>query len=196
MKKLLYLFVFILIFGSISEVDAKTIKMVGQSMQDFSTKNPTKNISVKIIGDYALANGKYVPNGLVINGEVIKIREPKRGKLPAIAYFQLKNYTINGKNYTVKNPNAVGKITAYKSLDIKDKGIDLGVSAAGLLVENISYPINFMRGVATAEEGENRLKAGAELTYEKSMFSYLSKGKHIEVPAGEKLLVTFEYEVK
>ena len=197
MKKIFYLLVLFLIIGVISDAEAKTIKMVAETQKQFSTKNLTENVSLKIVGDYELSTTQHIPAGLIIKGNVVKIVEPKRGKMGAVAYFKLNSYTMpSGATYTVNNPNAVGKITAYKPLDIKSKSVDLGVSAAGLLVDHISYPINFVRGVATAAEGENKLKAGAELTYEKSMFSYFSKGKHIEVPAGEKLIVTFQYEDK
>lgn len=198
MKKGLILFL-LMIFPFLTQaVEAKTIKMIAITQNDFSTNSSIKDIALKISGNYEINSSKHIPDGLLLDGTIVKIREPKRGKLGAVAYFQLKSYTIpsSGKTVQVKNPNAIGKITEYKPLDIKSKSVDLGVSAAGLLVDNISYPINFVRGVATAEEGENRLKAGAELTYEKSMLSYFSKGKHINVPAGGQVIFTLEYNEK
>jgi len=196
MKKYLLIFsLFILFF--VAPADAKTLKMIAQTQNDFSTETMVKNLTLKIVGDYKINDNQHIPSGLILNGEVVKITAPKRGKRGAVAYFELKSYTMpNGNTYSVNNPNAIGKITAYKPLDLKSKGVDLGVSAAGLLVENISYPINFVRGAVTAQEGENRLKAGVKLTYEKSTLSYISKGQHIIVPAGNNLIVSFKYKKK
>lgn len=197
MKKLFYILVLFLVTFSLvsSDVSAKTLKMIAETVNDFSTLDKTKQVELKIVGDYKVSDNDYIPNGLRLKGEITEISPPKRGKRNAYAYMKIISYKLPNdvffKKFTALQKFSV-KLSVYKKLDIKDKSLDLGASAAGLFVENITYPINFVRGVVVAEEGENRLAAGAKMTYEKSMFSYFSKGKELILPAGSQLTVTFK----
>ena len=110
--------------------------------------------------------------------------------------MQLKHYKLpNGNAYEITNPDAIVKLTAHTTLDWKEKGLDTAASAAGYLVENITYPINFVRGVIKPIEGESRIASGVKTTYNKSMFSYFSKGKELVLTAGNPLTVTIKYNV-
>ena len=194
MKKYLCLILVLLFFTTLQSY-AKPIKMIAQTQNDFSSDRINENVTLKIDGDYEFIDGTYVLNGTVLKGKIVSVVEPKRGKRDGYAYMQLTSYESPKKEKVeIDNPNAVVKLSKYKPLDIKEKSIDLGASAAGLVVKNISYPINFVRGAVTAEEGENRIVSGAKMTYEKSFFSYASKGQVLNVPAGEKLTVTFKFD--
>ena len=197
MKKLLgILLLFFIVFSfTASAASAKTLKMIAETINDFSTLDRTKYIELKIVGDYKVSENAYVPSGLILNGEITEISSAKRGKRDAYAYMKITSYKLPNdatfKKFSSPQKFSV-KLSKYKKLDIKDKSLDLGASAAGLFVENITYPINFVRGAVVAQKGENRLAAGAKMTYEKSMFSYFSKGKELILPAGSQLTVTLK----
>ena len=195
MKKVLSVLVALMLLISANSVSAKTIKVIGKTLNDFSTIEKTENLKVEILGTHKTPTGNYIPAGTIISGKMVKFVEPKRAKRDAHAYLKINNYKLAHENTyrQVINPNAVAKISKYQKLDIKDKSIDLGTTAAGFFVENISYPINFVRGAVGAQEGENRLKAGAKKTYEKSFFSYASRGKELVVPSGSLLTVSFTF---
>ena len=202
MKKALYFlyFVFTLfIITAAIPVSAATMKVVAETQENFSTANPSKNLSLLIDGDYDLPNGEYLPHETLISGTVVQVIAPKRGKRDAYAYMKIDGYKLANSSvfHKIDNPNAIVKISKYKPLDIKMKSVDLGVTAAGFFVKNISYPINFVRGtVEGIQDGENPLVSGAKMTYEKSFFSYASKGSELEVPAGSKVIITITYTVE
>ena len=195
MKKIFLVCLFVLLLSLTSPVLAKTFKLIAETQNDFSTVKPSENLMLKISGDYKLPNGEYIPDGTLLSGKIVGIVKPKRGKRDAYAFLQLTQYKLpeNDEFQIIDNPNAVAKISKYEPIDLKDKGIDAGVSVAGFFVKNISYPVNFVRGAIDHTEGENPLVSGAKLTYEKSFFSYASKGKELELPAGSELTVTFTY---
>ena len=197
MKKILsiLLLFFVLLSFTTSSAFAKNLKMIAETINDFSTLDKTKHIELKIIGDYKVSEEAYVPSGLILNGEITEISSAKRGKRDAYAYMKITSFKLpNDSEFkTFSSPQKFSaKLSKHKKLDIKDKSLDLGASAAGLFVDNITYPINFVRGAVIAKEGENRLAAGAKMTYEKSMFSYFSKGKELILPAGSQLTLTLK----
>ncbi len=193
MKKFISFVVLFLVLGLSNTVSAATLKLIAEAQTDFSSEKPSKDFTVKVKGTYNLKNGEIIPDGMLINGEIVKVKQATRGRRDAYANMLLKDYAINGTTYQVNNPNAIVKITAYEPIDMKEKGIDLGISAAGFVVKNISYPVNFVRGVVSPEEGENRLKAGVRRTYEGSFFTYISKGDALILPKGTPMTITIKY---
>lgn len=197
MKKLLIIILSIFSIMCITNLsEAKTIKMIGTTLNDFSTINKTENLKVELLGTKETPDGKYIPAGTILSGEMVKFVKAKRGKRDAYAFMKINSYKIPHENEYrhVNNANAIVKISKYEELDLLDKGLDIGASAAGLFIENITYPINFVRGVIEADDDENKLKAGVQKTYEKSFFSFVSKGKELHVPTGYKLTVTFTFD--
>ena len=199
MKKILYSFFAIFVLTFSTSVCAATLKVVAETQETFSTANPTNHLILKVVGDYDLPNGEYLPCDTIIKGTVVQIVEPKRGKRDAYLYMKIDEFKLANSStfHKVDNPNAIVKISKYKPIDLKTKSVDVGVTAAGFFVKNISYPINFARGaVEGMEEGTNPIVSGAQMTYEKSFFSYISKGKPLEVPANSKVIITVNYSTE
>ena len=194
MKKLFLLICLLTVF--ILPAYSKTLKMTVVSQNNFSAQTDEK-VSLKIDGNYKLTEERYIYSGTVIYGEIVSVVDPKIGKRDGYVYVKVtKIIGHDGKEYKVDNPNAVIKLSEYKPLDIKEKSIDVGTSAAGFVVKNISYPINFVRGVVTADEGENKISAGLDKAFDKSVFSYVKTGDELSAAAGTKLTVTLKYKIK
>lgn len=173
---------------------AETAKIVVKSLNDFSSQNPSTHIAVQVEDNYKMPNGEILPKGIIFNGEVIDIIQPKRGKRDGYIYYKLTEYKYNNSGFIkIKNENLIAKVKEYSELDLKETAISAGTSVAGLFVEHISYPINFARGVISPYEDTSRLKSGLKKTYEKSMFSYISKGDCMEFKNGDKIILIFKY---
>ena len=153
---------------------AETAKIVVKSLNDFSSQNPSTHIAVQVEDNYKMPNGEILPKGIIFNGEVIDIVQPKRGKRDGYIYYKLTEYKYNNSGFIkIKNENLIAKVKEYS--------------------EHISYPINFARGVISPYEDTSRLKSGLKKTYEKSMFSYISKGDCMEFKNGDKIILIFKY---
>lgn len=199
MKKIFALFLFFILLSCPATVSAKTYKFVAQTMSDFSSDKPAKNIKVQIVGDYDLDNGEYLLNGTVFTADISKVKKETRGKRPAYALLKLNSIQLpnNSEIKDISHLSLWVKMSAYKPIDIADKALDLGATAAGFAVENISYPINFVRGmIKPANPKDNRVVAGVKMTYEKSVFSYLSKGEPLVLPTGTKLILSIKHKPK
>lgn len=196
MKKILLI---ILCFMSVQcAVVAKTIKLVGTAENDFSTQNPSSEFSLKTEKAINTPSG-ILEQGSVITGYVIKVIPPKRGKRDAYLYFKLKSISIPNEDriITIDNEKAIGKITMYKSKDLKDLNYaqvsyTAGKTVANLFVKHISYPIDFVKGVFSADEGENKIQSGMQQTYEGSFFSYFSEGNEFNLKKDDKLTLTLQ----
>lgn len=195
--KRLFIYAFIGLFLFVLPAHASSLKMITVLQNDFLSENKNSEIILKIIGNYEFFDGRYIPDGTIFNAKPVSFVEPKRGKRDGYVYAQITKYKTPDSAYiAVDNSKAIVKLSKYKPLNIKEKSIDLGTSVAGYFVNNISYPINFVRGVVTADEGENKLVSGAKLTYEKSVFSYISKGKNLNMEAGSKFILTIRFDKK
>ena len=196
MRKII-IFVFIILISLLSQsAYAQTKKFKAEAMSDFSTKNPPDTFVAKFVGDYALDNGEVILDGTLIKGKITKITPETRGKRNAYAYMQLlyAKSPNTDKVLYLSDKNLVVKISEYEPIDFAEKTMDVGASAAGFVVKNAAYPINFIRGVINPEdENDNRLVAGAKMSYEKSVFSYVSKGKPFTLKKGDMFIITVKY---
>ncbi len=177
---------------------AATAKILVETQEPLSTLNPPLTLKVKIVEDFHLKNGESVNAGDVLMGRITSVTEAKRGKRDASFAFKLTTYVpVNTpeKPVLIKNPNAIAKGIAYNPLDLKETSLNVGASAANFVVPYISYPINFVRGLVAPEEDKNRLESAVQKTYETSVVSYASKGEEIDVKAGDKLILVFNYNV-
>ena len=81
---------------------AKTIEV--EALSDFSSVNPPKTMSVKVVVDvYNDENQLAVPKGTIINGKIVDVKDPKRLKRNATFSFVPTTYTdANGNVNKVK----------------------------------------------------------------------------------------------
>lgn len=196
MKKLLILFLS-LIFISPAAL-GKTFKMTAELLEPFNSANPPSTIKTRVMGDYIFNEKEAILDGTMFTGNVIVIVEPKRGKRDGYFYCRLTDYTktANGANYTIPiNNDLIVKVKLYKPFDKKEFAIDTTVSAAGLFVNYISFPVNFARGVIKPYGDKSRMASGVQKVYEKSFMSYISKGDTMHLNAGDKIILEFAYKV-
>ena len=83
----------------------------------------------------------------------------------------------------------------YEKLDVTDKAINTGKSVANHFVKNITYPVQFVKGVAQNKSGD-RLKSGWDEAYDASPLSYAEKGKPLELQSGDLATLTFYSKIR
>lgn len=184
-KKIFIILFIVFLFAPITY--AKTYKILVQSMNDFYTNSPSEYIKFKVFEGYCIDTDLKIEKGSVLNLRITKVTKPKRGKLDSKIYAYIVDYSIPSEDRTVQlsNSNLAVKIFQYTEANLKESAVDVGVSVAGLLVDHITYPINFARGFISPEDGESRLKSGTQTMYEKSVFSYVEKGANIDLKQGQ-----------
>jgi len=192
MKKNLILLLMIIFIHN--PVLAKTYKLVGETILPFSTQSPGEAFNVRITKDYVFENGEKLEKGSLVNGSVIKVFKAKRGKLNAYFNIRITDFTMpsHPEKIMVTNDKAIAKITKYKEseIDVTNTALDAGTMVAGFFVKNISYPINFARGVIYPEGDSPRIKSGFKNMYKKSAFAYIEKGQDIDVKPGDLVFLT------
>ena len=191
MKKLFLTFLVFLSFISFA-----SDKMHLKALQNFNSLNPTQTFSAELIEDTQV-DGIFLFKGDKINCSLIKIKDAKRAKIDAKAYFKLDSYENNEGIFNFSNnlsakyaTKIVNKESIKKTPKKKIAKTALSV-AGGAFVEGAGYIVSFADGLITNNEG-NRLKSGAKQLYEDSFLSYVERGDEINI----KIEDTFYFIVK
>ena len=191
MKKIILLIV-LLIFVCSPSVFARNVKVM--SMSDFTTANPPQNWSLKIVDSFTTKNGYEVCSGSIITGDIVDVTDPKRLKRDAtfkfipVSYYDIKtNQTYQVEKNMVGKYNSMGDITAGGV-------IEKGAIAAGnhFISSTIGPGIALVKGAVKNEKG-NRVKSAAVSVYESTPLSYASKGKEMEIKAGQIFTMSFKF---
>jgi hypothetical protein len=193
MKKFaIYLMCALIFLCSSSEALAKRLNMTVELLEPFDMANPPNTLAVQTVGEHIFSTAEKIPSGTKIEGRVVKIVEPKRLKRDGYFYFEVTNLTRAERFFTPKNELVV-KAQKHKPMNKKELAISAGTTVAGLFVDNIAIPINFVRGAANASEEQNPLAAGAQNAYENSILGWTLKGNRMLLLAGDKLTLVFRY---
>lgn len=191
MRKIILLIVLLIFVGSPS-VFARNVKVM--SMSDFTTANPPQNWSLKIVDSFTTKNGYEVFSGSIITGDIVDVTDPKRLKRDAtfkfipVSYYDIKtNQTYQVEKNMVGKYNSMGDITAGEV-------IEKGAIAAGnhFISSTIGPGIALVKGAVKNEKG-NRAKSAAVSVYESTPLSYASKGKEMEIKAGQIFTMSFKF---
>lgn len=193
MKKILILFLSLILISPAAF--GKTFKVTAELLEPFSSANPPMTIQTRVIGNYIFNEKEGILDGTIFIGDVVAIVEPKRGKRDGYFYCKLTECikTINDTD-CARPDNLTVKIKLYKPFDKKEFAVDTTITAAGLFVNYINFPINFVRGVIKPYEDKSRMVSGVQKVYEKSFISYISKGDIMHLNTGDKVTLEFAYK--
>lgn len=171
---------------------ARTIEV--EALSDFSTKNPPKYYSVKLLGDIQLEKDLTLNEGDILEGEITDVTKPKRLKRDAsFSFVPLKIINTEGNTVQIKETH----IASYTT--ILNKG-QLAKSAAltvgNHFVKGISVGVSAIEGAVKNEE-DNRLKSSAIAVYESTPISYVEKGQELNIKKNQIFYLKFdEYNEK
>ncbi|MBE7703139.1 MAG: hypothetical protein E7Z89_03710 [Cyanobacteria bacterium SIG28] len=177
---------------TLQPVFAKNVKV--EALSSFSTTNPPKTWKVKVIEDFVTKNGFSVNHGSIIEGRIDNVTDPKRLKRNAsfvftpIYYYDVKSQI----NYQIKQDFA-GKYSSLSDLDAKTIAKNGAIFVGNQVLDGFFGPgIAVTEGLIKNEQG-NRAKSVAVSVYEKTPLSYASKGKEIEIKAGQQFVMSFKH---
>lgn len=164
---------------------AKNVQV--EALSNFSTDNPPKYYSVKIIETIPTEKG-IIPAGSVLEGK-ITVKDAARLKRDASFTFVPINLTLPDGTYIKVKKNYKGKYS--KQIDKGEIAKTVALSAGNLMVQGFSTGYRAVEGAVKNEEG-NRLKSSAVAVYESTPLSYIEKGDALEIKSGEYFYINFK----
>lgn len=170
---------------------AKNVKV--QAVSGFSTENPPKIWSVKIVEGLTAKNGFVIYAGSVIEGRIENVTDPKRLKRNAgFTFVPVKYYDYyTGKVWDVEQ-NLEGKYSSLTDVNAKSVAKTGAVVVGNKLIDGFFGPgVALVEGAVKNEQG-NRAKSAAVSVYESTPFSYISKGKELCIQEGQVFVMNFK----
>ncbi len=185
-QKFLYLCFLMVLSCAFSICYAQTIEV--SALEDFSTAEPPKTISVKLVEPLEFTEPKVIIAGSTLKGNLIDVVSPKRLKRDAGFSFQPTEYTdLNGETHPINS-----YITASYTQPV-DKGSVAKSAALGVgnfFVKGLSMGVAAVSGAVKNSEG-NRFKSSAKSMYESSPFSYAEKGEDLYIKTNQSFFLKF-----
>lgn len=185
-QKFLYLSFLIVLSCMFNKAYAQKIEV--SSLNDFSTAEPPKAISVKLIEPLEIKDSQFLDAGIVLNGDLIDVISPKRLKRDAGFSFKPVTYTdLDGKTYNL-DLNITASYT--KPVDKGNLAKNAALGVGNYFVKGLSMGVAAVKGAVKNEEG-NRLKSSAVSVYESSPFSYAEKGEDLYIKTNQNFFLKF-----
>ena len=185
-QKNIFLVFIILLACMFSKAYGQTVEVL--SLSKFSTENPPKSISVKLLEPLVVSDNMIFKAGVIMQGNLFNVVSPKRLKRDADFSFQPTKYTeIDGKQYKMKS-NIVASYT--EPIDKGELAKNAALGVGNFFVKGLSMGVAAVSGAVKNEEG-NRLKSSAVSAYESSPFSYVEKGEDINIDVNQSFFLKF-----
>lgn len=165
---------------------AQTIEV--KSVNNFSTANPPKTVSVILQEPLEVENGVFLAPGVEMLGNLTDVVSPKRLKRDADFSFEPISYTdLNGESH-VPDWNIDASYT--QPIDKKKLAKKTALGVGSFFVKGLSVGVAAVSGAVQNENG-NRIKSSVSSAYQASPFSYAEKGQDLEVLAGQNFFLKF-----
>ena len=169
-------------------VMAKTIHV--QALENFSTANPPKQYSVKVLDELVLDENITLQENDILKGKVVDIKNPKRLKRNAMFTFVPEELKSGGKVIELKGYYPAKYTTKLNKGQIAKSA---ALSVGNHFVKGLSMGYNAIEG-AVKNEQDNRLKSGVTNAYEESPISLVEKGEQLDIKTGDDFYFVFKTE--
>lgn len=159
-----------------------------EALSDFTTENPPKEMSIKLLEDIAVDDTLTIKAETIVDGNVVDVTDPKRLKRNASFTFVPTSYkdergqVVVIKNYypakytTKVNKGQLAKSAALSVGNFFVKGLSIGYSAVEGAIKN---------------EKDNRFKSSVTEVYQDSPLSYVEKGEELVIEKGQLFFLNF-----
>lgn len=164
-----------------------------QAMSDFNTENPPQTWKLKVVEDVTTKRNYTILAGSIIEGKITDVTDPKRLKQNATFTFIPITFYDSGKNqtYTIEQ-NFQGKYSSLSDINAGAVAKQGAVYVGNKLADGLFGPgVALVEGAVKNEYG-NRAKSAAVALYEKTPFSYLNKGKEMEIKKDQIFIMSFK----
>ena len=160
-----------------------------EALSDFSTDNPPKSYSVKIV-EPINTESYNIESGSIIEGKIIA-KDAQILKRDATFSF-IPTYLVTPEGQVLKvKKNFIGKYK--KEIDKKKIAKTAVLSAGNFAVKGLSTGVNALEGAVKNEQG-NIIKSTAVAVYEGSPVSYIQKGEALTIEKGQHFYMNFKIE--
>ena len=178
---------FLLLIMLSQPVLAKPIAV--EAMSNFTTENPPKEMSIKLLEDVAVDDNLMIKAETVVDGKVVDVTDPKRLKRNASFTFVPTSYKDkNGKIVTIKKYYPAKYTTKINKGQLA-KSAALGVGS--FFVKGLSLGYSAVEG-AIKNEQDNRFKSSVTEVYQDSPLSYVEKGEELIIEKGQIFFLNFK----
>jgi hypothetical protein len=148
------------------------------SLSDFSTENPPKTISVKLIEPLEVSETEVLDSGVVLKGDLADVVSPKRLKRDADFSFYPKSYIDKqGKSHIIKSNIKASYTVPMDKGQVAKKTV---LSVGNHFVSGLSMGVAAVEGAIKNEDG-NRFKSSVNSAYQSSPLSLTNKGDDIYI---------------
>ena len=170
-----------------SPVFAKTVAV--EAMSGFTTENPPREMSVKLLEDIVFDDNTTLAADYVIDGKIVDVTDPKRLKRNATFTFVPVSYKDkNGKVSQIK-AYCPAKYTTKINKGELAKCVGLGVGS--FFVKGLSLGYSAVEG-AIKNEQDNRFKSSVTNVYNDSPLSYVEKGEELVIEKEQVFFLNFK----
>ena len=160
-----------------------------EALSNFSTDNPPKSYSVKIV-EPINTESYNIESGSIIEGKIIA-KDAQILKRDATFSF-IPTYLVTPEGQVLKvKKNFIGKYK--KEIDKKKIAKTAVLSAGNFAVKGLSTGVNALEGAVKNEQG-NIIKSTAVAVYEGSPVSYIQKGEALTIEKGQHFSMNFKIE--
>jgi hypothetical protein len=173
----------------ISAVQAKSFKPVAiKALEDFNNLSPSQTYSFQFLESIYFNDSSYIQAGTVVNGNIIKVFMPQRGKRDG--YFEMVPVTMthDDKTETVETPQYMYEIRAYSPRDNAHVAAGVAKGAAGYLYKGVANCTYFTEGFCQSDNGY-RIKAGFKRVYDNSFVSNMKFGQELNIKKDDTLIL-------
>ena len=161
------------------------------SVSAFSTNNPPATFQIKL-NKKMVIDGVDLYQNTVVNCEILEVKPPKRLKRNATFSFMPVSYINDENNNEEVELNKISKMVYIKTLEAKGAAKTVAEKAVktvgGKVVPGLGVGISAIEGAVGAEKGQ-KTKSALHSIYESSPFSYVEKGKELDIKEGDVLIV-------
>lgn len=185
-QKFLYLCFLMVLSCAFSISYAQTIEV--SALEDFSTAEPPKTISVKLVEPLEFTEPKVIIAGSILKGNLIDVVSPKRLKRDAGFSFQPTEFIdLNGETHPI---NSYIKASYTQPINKGSVAKSAALSVGNYFVKGLSMGVAAVSGAVKNAEG-NRFKSSAKSLYESSPFSYAEKGEDLFIKTNQSFFLKF-----
>jgi len=188
------------LFYSANAAEAKTYKLVGESLSTISTtKSMSELITIQVPAQKISGADICLENEAMLRAKVVKVQEARRGKMEGYIDTILVAYSVpseGNKAVDVSEKKLPMRVKLYSETDFKGLAESAATTVASHLLDVpfLSQGVAAVKGAVSPIEGESRIKSVGVSVYESTPLAYLSKGRELEAVPGTKLTLIFKID--
>lgn len=197
MKKIFFIFCFVLFFGILSaDAEVFSHRIYAVSNNNVARENLNKNgvVDFQAIDTCKIGDEDYIEMFSSLNLRIDKRVKAKRGKRDEYLKVTLLSYTVpteDGKVVDVAHKGFAGTLKVTEEKDYKNiiASVGFGVAGKALSVPFLSQAAAVSKGLIKPNEDQTRLESAGKNLYESTPLTYAEMGKELSIQENTIVLI-------